>query len=312
MKDKIHIIRAIIFIVILAAIDQTVGRGLDTLREKIYSRHPQADKTWYLANAVTEDMVIIGSSGATGNYDANRMAGELGMSVYNGGISGHTADYQCALIRLMLQHHKPEIILWELDDAAFSDIFSDMDYNGTVDIYPYYSDAFVKAYVDGKDRWQRFRMASRLYRHNSKLMNYLSLALKDSQDTLMGYEPLPAEGYRYPVLGEPTGSNAVYDASFNQARADRIVKTLDFCLQQGVKVIISNAPYLTKAPVRESLCHKTLVEIAQSRGIPHLDFMQMEEFNADPSLFHDTDHLNRRGTDAYMDLFIPALKSLIY
>ncbi|MCF0187385.1 MAG: hypothetical protein HUJ98_12980, partial [Bacteroidaceae bacterium] len=248
---------------------------------------------------------------ATGNYDANKISKALGMSVFNGGISGHTADYQCALIHLMLQHHKPKYILWELDDVAFSDLFSDMDYNGTIDIYPYYENDFVKNYINRKDCWQRFRMASRFYRHNSKIMNYLSVAFKYSQDTLMGYEPLPAEGYQYPELKEPTGSNTIYDASFNPARAERIQQTLDFCREQGVKVVITNSPYLTKAAVKESLCHKTLVDIAHNNGLPHLDFMQMEEFNADPTLFHDTDHLNCRGTEKYMELFIPALKEVV-
>lgn len=311
MKYKKHIVNTLAFIAILVAIDQIGGRCLDALREKIYSRHPQADKTWYLAKAVDADMVIIGSSGATGNYDANKISKALGMSVFNGGISGHTADYQCALIRLMLQHHKPKYILWELDDVAFSDLFSDMDYNGTIDIYPYYGNDFVKKYIDRKDGWQKFRMMSRLYRHNSKIMNYLSVAFNHTQDSLNGYEPLPAEGYQYPELKEPTGSNAVYDASFNPARAERIQQTLDFCREQGVKVVITNAPYLTKAPVRASLCHKTLVEMAQRNDIPYMDFMQMEEFNADPTLFHDTDHLNCHGTEKYMSIFIPAMRQAI-
>lgn len=227
-------------------------------------------------------------------------------------MSGRFADYQCCMLRLMLRHHKPKYLLWEIGEFAFSDYFTDMDYNGAVDIYPYYDkDDYVKSYIDRKDQWQWLRMCSRLYRHNSKLSNYLSLEHSQNSDSLFGYEPLPLTGYEYPEYREETGSVEDYEASFSQARYDTIKHTIDYCHAQGVKVIITSSPRYVKNAIKEGLMYRKMCELADESGCPYIEFLDDNRMTKDNTLFYDSGHLNCHGAEEYMKIFIPELKKIM-
>lgn len=310
MKKKIRNI--LLFVVALIAIDQIGGLCLDCLRDGLYASHPMADKTYYTANDLDADIVIMGASNATGSYIPQQIADSTGMTCFNAAMSGRFADYQCCLLRLMLRHHKPKYVLWEIGEFAFSDYFADMDYNGAVDIYPYYdNDDYVRSYIDHKDQWQWLRMCSRLYRHNSKLLDYLSLEHIQNSDLLLGYEPLPSTGYEYPEYKEEKGSVEAYEASFSQARYDTIKHTIDYCHQQGVKVIITSSPRYVKESIKEGLMYKKMCELADECRCPYIEFLDDERFTKDNTLFHDAGHLNSRGAEVYMKIFIPRFKEII-
>lgn len=310
MKRKIRNI--ILFVVVLIAIDQIGGRCLDYLCDRLYAEHPTADKTYYIANDVDADVVIMGASNATGSYIPQQIADSTGMTCFNAAMSGRFADYQCCLLRLMLNHHKPKYLLWEIGEFAFSDFFADMDYNGAVDIYPYYDkDDYVRSYIDRKDQWQRLRMLSRLYRHNFKLMDYISLMHSQNSDSLLGYEPLPSTGYEYPEYKEETRTVEEYEASFSQARYETIKRTIDYCHKQGVKVIITSSPRYVKDSIKEGLMYKKMCELADECRCPYIEFLDDQRFTKDNTLFYDAGHLNSQGAEKYMKIFIPKLKEII-
>lgn len=300
------------FVAALVAVDQIGGRALDYLSDRLYAAHPTDDKTFYTANAVDADIVIMGASNATGSYISKQIADSTDMTCFNAAILGRFADYQCCLLRLLLRHHKPKYLLWEIGEFAFSDFFADMDYNGSVDIYPYYDkDDYVRSYIDRKDQWQRLRMLSRLYRHNSKLMDYLSLMHSQNSDSLLGYEPLPSTGYEYPEYKEETRTVEEYEASFSQARYETIKRTIDYCHKQGVKVIITSSPRYVKDSIKEGLMYKKMCELADECRCPYIEFLDDERFTKDNTLFYDAGHLNSQGAEKYMKIFIPKLKEII-
>lgn len=300
------------FVAALVAVDQIGGRALDYLSDRLYAAHPTDDKTFYTANAVDADIVIMGASNATGSYISKQIADSTDMTCFNAAILGRFADYQCCLLRLLLRHHKPKYLLWEIGEFAFSDYFADMDYNGAVDIYPYYDkDDYVRSYIDRKDQWQRLRMLSRLYRHNSKLMDYLSLMHSQNSDSLLGYEPLPSTGYEYPEYKEETRTVEEYEASFSQARYETIKRTIDYCHKQGVKVIITSSPRYVKDSIKEGLMYKKMCELADECRCPYIEFLDDERFTKDNTLFYDAGHLNSQGAEKYMKIFIPKLKEII-
>lgn len=310
MKNRVVYIS--LFFIALIAIDQVGGRALDSIRDCVYAANPSADKTYYVAHGIDADIVVMGSSGAVGAYDARQISDSTGMTVYNAAISGHFSDYQCCLLHLMLQHHTPKYIIWEIGEFSLSDEFANVDYQGALDIYPYYdADEYVSSYIDRKDCWQALRMLSRLYRHNGKLANYVSVARKGVRDSLSGFEPLPATGYEYPVLKEITESSAAYDASFSQTRYDTLCNTIRNCQQHGVKVIITTSPRFTKAKLRETLLYRKLIQLASECNCEFIDFVQVDCFLNDNTLFHDEGHMNSRGAELYMKLFIPRLKSIL-
>lgn len=310
MKKKI--INILLFVVALVAIDQIGGRTLDYLCDRLYAEHPMADKTYYVTHDVNADIIIMGSSGAIGSYDARLIADSTGMTCYNAAISGHFTKYQCCMLRLMLTHHKPKYILWEIGDIALSDAYASMDYNESLDIYPYYDqNEYVRNYIDKKDEWQWLRMMSRLYRHNGKTANYMSVWLNYEEDSLLGFDPLPATGYKHPTLNEDTGSLNDYNASFSQARYDSIRNTIRYCQQKGVKVIVTFAPRFTKAKVHETLLFKKLVQLTKDCNCEFIDFSLTNEFINDNTRYYGDGHLNGHGAEEYMKIFIPKLKEII-
>src|SRR6201985_2668444 len=113
-KDDFYIFvkNAVIFIVVLVALDQLIGYGV----KQFYFHQKKgvfAEMTYPLDNTKA-DVLIFGSSRALHHYSSQTIARGLGMTCYNTGSNGQKLPYSTALQEVILKRYQPKIIVLDL------------------------------------------------------------------------------------------------------------------------------------------------------------------------------------------------------
>lgn len=301
-------VKIIAFLALIVIIDWVIGKSFDVLEDRIYAKDPQLEPTNYMVKDLESDIVIVGASTASRHYIPSMIEDSLNMSAYNCGFDGTPFVVQNALLNLMLDRYTPKVIIWEMEGLEMEE---DKEIQFLYYLYPYYdSDARVRVAVDGKDRYQRFRMLSKTYRHNSKILTELndlfSTELRATQLTLKGYKPLDDKGDHY-----PTRIHKAYGNTLDTNYVTMLENTIVRCKESGMTLVLTTSPRFINDydEIESTPSYTTIVQVAQKYSIPHLDFFEL--YSNDSTLFYDNAHLNDNGTRQYMGVFIPALKEII-
>ena len=265
-----------------------------------------------------DDILIIGSSTARHHYIPQKIQDSLGISVYNAGLDGAFFIFQNCVINYLLDNNTaPAYILWEIGDDCLSGIKTQgLEYQQMDILYPCYSYDYIHKAIDGHDVWQKYRMLSNMYRSNSNMLHdmlaSINVALRGRPqaqyilDSCRGYNPLPNDGYVYPVMKCDSVEEFV-----DSERVDMLIQTIHKCKDCGVRLIFTSSPRYYDADLLSLKQARELRRIAQEENIPYLDYYHNCDIVSNNTYFKDNDHLNARGAEAYMDVFIPALNLVI-
>lgn len=304
--------KLILLALVLLIADFAVGKLDDYVFHLDSNSNPD-----YITNLIKmdDDMIIIGSSTASHHYIPTRIQDSLGLTVYNAGLDGAFFIFQNCAINYLVQQNPPRYILWEIDEDCLSDNMpQSREYQKMQELYPYYNNNYIHNAIDGRDEWQKYRMLSKIYRDNSSMVNdvkigilslthRLSRASTVFQDSIKGYKPLPSTGYDYPEL-----ETLKVDEYVNPMKIEILKNTIHSCKKSGVKIIFTSSPRHYNADLLSLQQARKLKQIASEEEIPYLIFYNYFPLAGKSSFFKDNDHLNSNGTEAYMDVFIPALK----
>ena len=314
-KFFIAFTRLVLVLAIVVVIDFAVGK-LDGF---VFIHENQVNPDYITkVSTCNDDILIIGSSTARHHYIPQRIQDSLGLSVYNAGFDGTFFIIQNCVINHLLDYTTPHFIIWEIGEDCLSDNMSlSREYQHMDILYHYYEEPYIQDAVNKRDKWQNFRMLSNMYRDNSNivhdflmLVNLIcqkSLNVGIDKNDLRGYNPLPNEGYQYPEIANVSIAEFV-----NSNRCEMLINTLHKCKNHDVKVIFTSSPRHYRPDVLLTKQFKELCRIAQQETIPYLIYYQYDGISNVNDYFKDCDHLNAKGTEAYMSVFIPSLKQALW
>lgn len=301
--------KAVLFVFAFILIDYLVGLAFKQLRGSAFKKNALSQELSceYCVEKATPDIAIIGSSTANHHYIPSLMEDSLGMSVYNFGKDGCFFYFQNALINLMIDRYSPSYIIWEIGESSLSSAYNKHDEYQSVDLlYPWYSNAYAKEYIDKKDTFQKIRMLSSCYRNNSDLLMYLRLNNGNNNSTLQGYVPL------YNTDDYPSMKSSVKGHySIDPQKIDILNQTIRHCKAAGVTLVFSSSPRYYDSCVKSTDYYQALTDIATKNSIPFMDYYNLSPFCNDSTLFKDNDHMNNDGTVLYMSVFIPSLRKVL-
>lgn len=300
--------KVIAFIILVFALDIIIGKAFDKLEKSRYAKDPKLIPTKYMVSDLESEVVIVGASTASCHYIPSIMEDSLSMSVFNCGFDGTPFIVQNALLNLMLDRYNPKLIIWEMEGLELEE---DHNLQFVQYLYPYYDQSSqVREVVNSKDYYQKYRMLSKTYRHNSKLLtevkDLFSTGPRDAQLTLKGYKPLITSGNKY-----PTRIHKWYGNTLDSTYLASLETTIDRCQKAGIPLVFSTSPrYINDyEEIKNSPSYSNIVSISKKYNIPHLDYFEL--FSNDSTQFYDNAHLNANGAQNYMSVFIPALKEII-
>jgi hypothetical protein len=306
MRYKLLIIKGIMFVIIIAAMDNIGGYICKLLEKKAYSCNPKGMIAEYTMWGVKSDIIIIGASDAMHSYIPSMIRDYYGMSTYNCGYDGHTFYYQACAIYGILKRNHPKYIIW-----SFYPYFLQLgEQSGELSQLRqfYESNELCKNVIDASGLSERIKMFSKLYRYNSLLFGIAkNMFLHPSSDD--GYIPLANGGYEYPKIYK-----RIYnDINVDEKKVETIIRIINICMKSEVRLIIVFAPRLEVSNYLQIRPFKELKKITNKYKVPLIDeFVQSEELMGDPSLFKDSSHVNGRGAERFTQLLCKRIEECCY
>lgn len=280
------------------AYDFALGEALQFLADN--ARSGLSRKNREIAETVSPDILVIGSSRAFYHYVPSIIEDSLGGSVYVAGENGCGIVMMNPLLHYISARHKPDVVIY--------DMTPDLDFMDD-DPHRYIKSARClwgrNSYMDSVicmvDPTERFKLHSRLFRFNSLPTRLIKDCIVPIYNIDRGYSPL------YGKL-DPQGQRIIhFDGTFETSPLKlRLLKELiDFCRKNDIQLIFAISPYYGNSTENFS----AYVSVIQKFGGRVLNFGSLEEISS-PEYFNDACHLNHTGACIYTDTLVSHIRRL--
>ncbi len=291
------IIKISVLFVLLFIFDRSVGLLFVKMKDIALVKNPENIwvKTPYVVEKVESDIIIIGSSKASHHYVPQMIEDSLGMSVYNCGQDGCFFLYQNCIVNMILDRYNPKMIIWDIQPQCFNDAEDMAEYQNIRYLSPYYgNNHWATSYINSESDSSRFKMRSRMFAYNSKLLNYVYPLLVNSKQNNKGYIPLQISEYEYPQID----TSKVYSKYIqSRTKLENLYQTLDRSRKLGVPLKIMISPEFNKVDSALNSAISDIEAIAEKTEVSFNNFMSV--FSKSSYLFKDASHLNDAGAKAY-------------
>jgi len=288
------IITAIIFIVLF---DLLGGYFLSRLQKIAVENSPSAMVGEYTMHNVNAPVVIIGSSRAKHHYVSNVLKDSLNVDVYNCGLDGCFMLYQTCMINGILQRYAPEMIIWDIEPLILSSDNEGVELDRLNSLFPFYeTNNYVRTIVQKRSKFEKYKLYSKSYRYNSRLLPLLYKSVMPDYPYENGYAPISNIGYSFPTRDTTL---SIYSEHFLDYRKDLLEETIELCRNSGVDIVFSFSPRLSKSEYRKTRSFRELERLSIDYGITMIDSYHDDEFMSDSTLFKDQAHLNDRGAHLF-------------
>lgn len=249
-----------------------------------------------------EDIAIIGSSRANHHYDPQLLSDSLHLTAYNYGIEGLNIFADKAVLSMLMSQaeKKPQMIILDLSESDICDVQGwNADHLSL--LYPYDDvpavDSVLADVIDPRELF--FVRYSKLYRHNSNIVDYLKPKSSKGLRLENGFTPLQGKW-----SGEPSEPTTSYPLS--SQKMDYLEQFISVCADNGVLLVLSTSPCYNRLP-KERNWIKAIEKVAQQHHLLFLYHEQDAEFLAHPEWFNEPYHLNAEGAENFTRKIIPEL-----
>lgn len=303
-------LKVILLVVILFGVDRMVGAIFVKMKNMGLNRNPENMwlKTAHTIEKVNADIVIIGSSKASHHYVPQMISDSLDMTAYNCGQDGCFFLYQNCIINMLLDRYKPKMIIWDIQPGSFLGNGAANEYQNFRYLSPYYPDnEWVESYINSESPKMHYRMMSKMFAYNSKVLNYLFPLVARGSETTNGYIPLPSKGYALPSMLIHTESKLECD--INEEYLILLDRTLKRCKEKGVQFHMFISPEFSQKPKSTMTVEKEIARVTEENEMGLMNAHSERLFMHDASLFKDVGHLNDKGARLYTKMIIKRLKT---
>ena len=249
-----------------------------------------------------EDIAIIGSSRANHHYDPQLLSDSLNLTAYNYGIEGLNIFADKAVLSMLINQSekKPQMVILDLSESDICDVQGWNTEHLSL-LYPYADVSAVDSlFADVIDPREYFLVRySKLYRHNSNILDYLKPKRAKGQRHENGFTPLEGTW-----SGEPSVPTSSYDVS--PQKLDYLERCIKLCADNDVLLVLSTSPNYNRLP-KERNWIMAIEKVAHEHHLTYLYHEQDAEFLSHPDWFNEPYHLNAEGAEIFTRKIIPEL-----
>jgi hypothetical protein len=283
-----------IFLVMIFILDYIVGQFLEFLY--FNQKQGAVSEANYIIYTDTSDVIIYGSSGAKVGFIPSVIDSITGLTVYNAGRNGIDILYNYAILKMMIESHKPEYIILNLTPGALS---SKVDHSRLYALLPYYrKNPNIRKIADLRSNSERIKNGSRIYPYNSMILNlirnYFHNRNVNNPNKLRGFQP------HYTALDTINVKEIVIpNIDFDIHRVTALDCFLRLCVENKIQPIVTFTPWYDV-----NISHDTTVQFVRSTAkkykVPVYDFIKHPDFMRNFELFKDEQgHLNIYGAKLF-------------
>ncbi len=296
-------IRLVVLLLILAVVDQSLGKLLDVIRD--HAPDGRYQKAAYSLNACNEAVVILGSSRGESNYAPFLIEDSLGMSTWNASRGGQGLSYFRCMEVGILKRYTPKWLILNIE----ADILEYPPLNEHAGfLRPFYNKHPEIRPILNEISWSEpLLMQSRLYAYNSSfyyLMRPYLIEGLDGKSSDKGWKPL--EGILDYNLDKVTD---IIDTQgpLNQDAVNGFEDFVQKILATDCQLILVISPNYGEQ-VKQTSSLQYLQTFARENKVPLFDFSADQYLTTHPEMFNDVQHLNRQGAIYFTNALIQKLR----
>lgn len=292
------IIKIVLFFVIIAIIDVISGKSFAFLVE-----HAKGGENWrnnYICNKTNEDILVFGSSRAIHHYNPIILSDSLNLSCYNCGQNGNGVILNEARYQLILQRHKPKVIIYDVS-LNFDLLTGEDNHKYLGWLRAYYDRKGIPEVFESVDETEKYKMISQMYRYNTKFFQIITENIHPLRsDGINGFRPVDKEMDTMKVSKTPISPQTpVYD-SLKISYIKKMIAESD-----GTQIVFVVSPLWIGA---DTISYQPIREICKEKNLPYYDFSNNPKYVHHNEFFYDGVHMNARGADEFTKDLIIELK----
>jgi hypothetical protein len=299
-KPAVFVVRGIVFLVILFALDFLLGSVL----HKLYFLND--NKYSYGILKTEAEVIIVGSSRAEHHYIPSVLTDSLGLTCFNMGSGGQNIYYDYGIINAILARYRPKIIIVDLMYIDYEVTTSRHNTDNLSIFLPYRNLKEIREVVNLRGATERIKLLSRVYPFNSQASNIVYSILKggDNPHLIMdGYIPLEGE-IHLPVKKANQGIVSMADYT----KVDYLKRIIDHCRSRDVRLILVKSPTYTGVDGNE-LASEYICNYASKSGADFWNYGQDTLFLFKKALFKDEMHLNHKGAELFSGIIAQRIRA---
>ena len=272
--------------------DKTIGALLQHYYFR--SKHGEEKRLTYVLDSVADPVLVLGSSKAFRQYASPIIADSLRLPCYNAGKDKQGIYYPLAILKAVLLRYHPRVVILDLNAQGFSRGHQDL-LDGLSVLLPYYGPhPELRAIIDKRSYWERFKTWSTLYRYNSLVLQIAFNQLSHATDSgiVSGYSP-KHQSLQHPPFNPYTeaGITATPDTGLVRAFEEIISLTIQ---AGGRPAVVVSPVYFPMAG--GSTTTRLAAQLCKHYQVPFLNYMDSTAFLYRNDRFFDQQHLNDSGS----------------
>lgn len=289
---KRFLVRILIFLIIVFAADRVMGSVLS----KAYNH----DKVDYICNKCDEEILIFGSSRAESHYNARMIEDSLGISAFNCGASGYGIINSLGYLKMILKHHRPQIVIYDVWPQFDLDRMDNHRFLGH--LKPYYDNECIKELFIRVDPLEKYKMQSLLYRYNSHYLHKPNKYFTSDYDKKMqenrGFKP------KNKPFKKPEYNNTKMTPFLNDTLKVNMFHEFLCALGDSISVIAVVSPIWSGSSEKV----KQVINLFEKHSIPIYDFSNNSKYVHHDDYFYNDSHMNATGADEFTKDIIAYIK----
>ena len=297
----------LIAIVMLVAVDITVGVVADRLMDKLPDFSGDFAKDNYRLHRLETDVVVLGSSRGCYHYVSQQLNDSIDaylgkhLSLYNASISAKRVNSNSCAAEVLIARYRPQLVIYDIfEEMLFDPQVDDMEFSAPF----YWKDTIVRRYLDDIGLKERILMKSSLYRYNGKLFRIVSTiaapeAPNDGYESKWGTKIDLADYDKEEEVSTP----ALELDGYALKNFENVLRKYS---SENIPLVIVCSPKF-----RPKDNNQRLAAICEKYGIPFIDFYDTPYFNAHPELFYDPKHMNDEGAHVFTAMLFEQLKPFL-
>lgn len=248
----------------------------------------------YLLKRTNEDIVIIGNSVTMNSLIPSIITDKLGLSCYNGSVSGMGITFFSTMVDCVLSHHHPKYIIIGLRPEEMGTNIGD----GYYDILrPYYHLGYKDIDLYMNKNWQeKILLHSSLYRFNKIWIRILFYCFTNTDKSTILNKGFVANKVPNPLpeLKQVEGNDRL-----SNTKVYYLNKIIKRCKCNKIKLLVVFPPSYIKFNNKEIPCISKVKNICLKNHIKVIDKHSDPFFLSHPNLFLDNVHLNKNGAKIF-------------
>ena len=254
-----------------------------------------------VADSITTDVLILGSSRARMQYIPDIIEDSLGMSCFNCGYNGMGIIYHYGMVSMIFERYTPKLVIYDVlpvleigtrdDNVIFiNQLRSFYGRNATID-----------SIFSDYDSTEPFKMNVNTYRYHGIFLETLSC---------MREKEYPEKGYlrRDGVMERDVPIDIKYDYSVDSVKLAYVEKLITTVLSK-TKLVICASPRYGYAECGNAF--DPIINLCEKYNVPFINRYTDKDYIKDHTLYVDATHFNHKGATKWSRELAGELKKLL-